>query len=97
MGIEMRTTCQILSLEMPHRNDPEVVRLTVKMFAPDRSVIEDGVECRLLRSYGAFRDNLNLLVPAVFNNQFVTLDLSDEGEILSVAIGRVPWARPVPA
>ncbi len=92
----MRTTCQILSLEMPHKDDPDIVRLRVKMFAPDHSVIEDGVECRLFRSHGAFRDQLHLLVPAVFSGQFVTLDLSDEGEILSVAIGRVPWARSFP-
>jgi hypothetical protein len=90
----MRATCQILSLEMPHKDDPDIVRLRVKMFAPDRSVIEDGVECRLLRSHGAFRENLNLLVPVAFQGQSVILDLSDEGEILSVAVGRPPWAWP---
>jgi hypothetical protein len=63
------------------------VELQLRRFGPDRTVISDGTIYQLRKSHDAFNENLGLLVAACIPGHVVTLFLTENNEIVSVAIG----------
>jgi hypothetical protein len=82
----MQKTGQVSWMKMPAEQDG-CVELRLRRFGPDRTVINEGTIYQLRKSHGAFNKNLGLLVAASIPGHVVTLFLTENNEIMSVAIG----------
>jgi hypothetical protein len=85
----MRISGAVLTCEMPHRDDPTFVRVENKAFREETQKLEHSeiIKCRLLRSHPAYQDNLNLLASCALGGRAAMVDLRDDNEIHSVAVG----------
>lgn len=73
---------------MPSRDEPDRVKVRISVPAPDRSRELEAIHCHLLRDHPAYTENFDLLAAATMSNHCIAVELSDDNEVLSVAIGR---------
>ena len=77
---------QVGWLKMPETSDG-CVELQLRTFLPGKRIAQEPTIYRLPKSHGAFNENMGLLIAAALPGHLVTLHFTEQGQIVSVAIG----------